>query len=35
VERKLLPIALALAGLVLICFGLAGVFFGANFPGLT
>jgi hypothetical protein len=34
-ERKLLQIALALAGLVLVGFGLAGVFFGANFMDLT
>jgi Domain of unknown function (DUF4345) len=34
-ERKLLQIAFALAGLVLIGFGLAGVFFGANFMDLT
>jgi hypothetical protein len=34
-ERKLLRIALALAGLVLVGFGLAGVFFGANFMDLT
>ena len=34
-ERKLLQIAFALAGLVLIVFGLAGVFFGANFVDLS
>ena len=34
-ERKLLQIAFALAGLVLIGFDLAGVFFGANFMDLT
>jgi hypothetical protein len=34
-ERKLLQIAFALAGLVLVGFGLAGVFFGANFMDLT
>ena len=34
-ERKLLQIAFALAGLVLVAFGLAGVFFGANFLDLT
>jgi Domain of unknown function (DUF4345) len=35
VERKLLQIAFALAGLVLVAFGLAGVFFGANFLDLS
>ncbi len=34
-ERKLLQIAFALAGLALIGFGLAGVFFGANFMDLS
>jgi hypothetical protein len=34
-ERKLLQIAFALAGLVLVAFGLAGVFFGANFLDLS
>jgi len=34
-ERKLLQIAFALAGLVLIVFGLAGVFFGADFADLS
>ena len=34
-ERMLLQIAFALAGLVLIVFGLAGVFFGANFADLS
>jgi hypothetical protein len=34
-ERKLLQIAFALAGLLLIAFGLAGVFFGANFADLS
>jgi hypothetical protein len=34
-ERKLLQIAFACAGLVLTIFGLAGVFFGANFMDLT
>ncbi len=34
-ERKLLQIALACAGLVLVGFGLAGIFFGANFMDLT
>jgi uncharacterized protein DUF4345 len=34
-ERTLLQIAFALAGLVLIVFGLAGVFFGANFVDLS
>jgi hypothetical protein len=34
-ERKLLQVAFALAGLVLIVFGLAGVFFGANFVDLS
>ena len=34
-ERKLLQIAFACAGLVLVGFGLAGVFFGANFMDLT
>lgn len=34
-ERKLLQVALALAGLVLVGFGFAGVFFGANFMDLT
>ena len=34
-ERKLLQIAFALAGLVLIAFGFAGVFFGANFLDLS
>jgi hypothetical protein len=34
-ERKLLQVAFALAGLVLIVFGLAGVFFGANFADLS
>ena len=33
--RKLLQIAFALAGLVLVGFGLAGVFFGANFMDLS
>jgi hypothetical protein len=35
VERKLLQIAFALAGLVLVGFGFAGVFFGANFMDLS
>jgi hypothetical protein len=34
-ERKLLQIAFALAGLALVAFGLAGVFFGANFTDLS
>ena len=34
-ERKLLQAALAVAGLVLVGFGLAGIFFGANFIDLT
>ena len=34
-ERKLLQIAFALAGLVLVGFGLEGVFFGANFMDLS
>ena len=34
-ERKLLQIAFALAGLVLVAFGFAGVFFGANFLDLS
>jgi hypothetical protein len=34
-ERKLLQIAFTFAGLVLIGFDLAGVFFGANFMDLT
>jgi hypothetical protein len=34
-ERKLLQIAFAFAGLALVGFGLAGVFFGANFMDLT
>ena len=34
-ERRLLQIAFALAGLVLIVFGLAGIFFGANFADLS
>jgi hypothetical protein len=34
-ERVLLQIAFALAGLLLIVFGLAGVFFGANFADLS
>ena len=34
-ERKLLQIAFAIAGLVLVGFGLAGVFFGANFMDLS
>src|SRR5471030_1271487 len=34
-ERKLLQIAFALAGLTLVGFGAAGVFFGANFMDLT
>ena len=34
-ERKLLQIAVALAGLALVGFGLAGVFFGANFLDLS
>jgi hypothetical protein len=34
-ERKLLQAAFALAGLVLVGFGLAGVFFGANFLDLS
>jgi len=34
-ERVLLQIAFALAGLVLIVFGLVGVFFGANFTDLS
>jgi hypothetical protein len=35
VERKLLQIAFALAGLALVGFGFAGVFFGANFLNLS
>jgi Domain of unknown function (DUF4345) len=35
VERKLLQIAFALAGLALVGFGFAGVFFGANFLDLS
>jgi hypothetical protein len=35
VERKLLQIAFAFAGLVLVAFGFAGVFFGANFLDLS
>jgi hypothetical protein len=34
-ERKLLQIVFAFAGLVLVGFGLAGVFFGANFLDLS
>ena len=34
-ERKLLQIALAIAGLVLVAFGVAGVFFGATFVDLS
>jgi hypothetical protein len=34
-ERKLLQIAFAVAGLVLVGFGFAGVFFGANFLDLS
>jgi hypothetical protein len=34
-ERKLLQVAFALAGLMLIVFGLAGVFFGASFTDLS
>jgi Domain of unknown function (DUF4345) len=34
-ERKLLQIAFALAGLVLVGFGFAGIFFGANFIDLS
>ena len=34
-ERKLLQIVFAIAGLVLVGFGLAGVFFGASFMDLT
>ena len=34
-ERRFLQIAFALAGLVLVGFGLAGVFFGANFMDLS
>ncbi len=34
-ERKLLQIAFACAGLALVGFGLAGVFFGANFLDLS
>ena len=34
-ERKLLQIAFALAGLALVGFGFAGVFFGANFMDLS
>lgn len=34
-ERKLLQIAFAFAGLVLVAFGLAGIFFGANFLDLS
>ena len=34
-ERKPLQIAFAIAGLVLVGFGLAGVFFGANFMDLS
>ena len=34
-ERKLLQIAFAIAGLVLVAFGLAGVFFGATFVDLS
>jgi Domain of unknown function (DUF4345) len=34
-ERKLLQIAFAIAGLVLVGFGLAGVFFGADFADLS
>jgi Domain of unknown function (DUF4345) len=34
-ERKLLQIAFACAGLTLVGFGAAGVFFGANFMDLT
>lgn len=34
-ERKLLQFAFALAGLVLVVFGLAGVFFGASFMELS
>jgi hypothetical protein len=35
VERKLLQIAFAFAGLVLVGFGFAGVLFGANFLDLS
>jgi hypothetical protein len=35
VERKLLQIVFALAGLVLVGFGLGGVFLGANFMDLS
>jgi len=35
VERKLLQIAFGLAGLVLVGFDLAGIFFGANFMDLS
>jgi hypothetical protein len=35
VERKLLQMTFAIAGLVLVGFGLAGVFFGANFLDLS
>jgi hypothetical protein len=34
-ERKLLQITFALAGLVLVGFGFAGIFFGANFLDLS
>jgi hypothetical protein len=34
-ERKLLQIAFAIAGLVLVAFGFAGVFFGATFVDLS
>ncbi|MGA9089905.1 MAG: DUF4345 domain-containing protein [Bradyrhizobium sp.] len=34
-ERKLLQVAFAVAGLVLVGFGLAGVVFGANFTDLS
>jgi hypothetical protein len=34
-ERKLIQIAFAVAGLVLVGFGFAGVFFGANFLDLS
>ena len=34
-ERKLLQVAFALAGLALVGFGFAGVFFGANFLDLS
>ena len=34
-ERKLLQMTFAIAGLVLVGFGLAGVFFGANFLDLS